>query len=246
MKIPDEKLKGWVCSLFELSSDKWFDYEDEFKALAGLIIQAAAPAAPAVGELAGLIERLKEYARAHKDCSTGPAQEACILVIEAAAALSALSQEWIAVKLRNVVQSTLAGQPIKQAWNEIMQDGKFTLDEPAAPAAPNATPREAHQGECESMLSDNADDPRCAPSVAREFARRCDNLERELAAVVAPAKVGMSEEEIIKTISEAGAGEKEWKALTYKSGPYDVTCTTVFTEKFVERIRAHIAQGKGE
>lgn len=46
-KVPtDEQLSGWVCSLFEFGSDKWFDYESEFKALAMLIIDNYAPAAP--------------------------------------------------------------------------------------------------------------------------------------------------------------------------------------------------------
>lgn len=48
----------------------------------------------------------------------------------------------------------------------------------------------------------------------------------------------MTDAQIIVAIRDAGASEKEWKALTFDSGPYGIATPTVFTDRLVTILRA--------
>lgn len=46
----------------------------------------------------------------------------------------------------------------------------------------------------------------------------------------------ITDEEIVRAIRDAGASDRDWRALTHDSGPYDITTPNLFTRMFVERI----------
>jgi hypothetical protein len=54
----------------------------------------------------------------------------------------------------------------------------------------------------------------------------------------AQAAVALTNGQIIAAIRVAGAHDREWKALTYETGPYDVTMPTLFVKNFIDAIRA--------
>jgi hypothetical protein len=53
-KITDARIKELVCQVFEFGGDKWFDYEDEFKALCRAIEAELQPAQEPVAEFGGM------------------------------------------------------------------------------------------------------------------------------------------------------------------------------------------------
>ena len=46
------------------------------------------------------------------------------------------------------------------------------------------------------------------------------------------------DKQIVAAIQVAGAHDREWSALTYETGPYDITVPNLFTRNFVDSILA--------
>lgn len=49
---------------------------------------------------------------------------------------------------------------------------------------------------------------------------------------------GLVDKDIVEAIRDSEPTEREWKALTHNSGPYDITTPNLFTKRFAERIAA--------
>lgn len=71
--------------------------------------------------------------------------------------------------------------------------------------------------------------------------KRGDQVYAQPASTAGQEAVTLSDEEIVEAIRVAGAHDRDWKALTFDSGPYEITTPNCFTRSFVDGIVA-IAQ----
>ncbi len=102
--------------------------------------------------------------------------------------------------------------------------------------------REAAAKVCEEMPCEC-----CWHDDAKIMADTCAAAIRAMPPVSEPAALAarpdgeateLAEDQIIGAIRDACAGETQWRALTYNSGPYDITRINTFTRQFVKRLAA--------
>lgn len=74
-----------------------------------------------------------------------------------------------------------------------------------------------------------------AEADAKSWRRVAEGLQGEITRLkeeLAGCKEPLTEKEIIKACVDAGFEGKAFNAITYESGPYDITCATLALKKF--------------